>query len=63
MANERQTTPAQIPEGMSEEEFVRQMDTKVLEQQRKSSGGLSDDPTQSGEPVRNRYSFKITRKG
>jgi hypothetical protein len=32
-------------------------------EQRHASGGLSDDPTESGEPVRERRSFKITHTG
>ena len=31
---------------------------RYLEQERQASGGLDDDPTESGEPVRNRRSFK-----
>ncbi len=30
--------------------------------ERASSGGLSDDPTESGEPVRNKVPFTITRE-
>ena len=30
---------------------------RYLKEERIASGGLSDDPTESGEPVRNRKSF------
>lgn len=33
-------------------------DDVVLRQQREQSGGLSDDPTDSGAPVRNKDPFK-----
>lgn len=33
-------------------------DHDTLAQQREASGGLPDDPTESGNPVRNRVSFK-----
>lgn len=35
----------------------------ILEQQRISSGGLSDDPTESGAPVRNPKPYKGLRGG
>lgn len=38
-------------------------DDSSLAQQRGSSGGLADDPTSSGAPVRNRRSFKGLRGG
>jgi hypothetical protein len=33
-------------------------DDASLAQQRAASGGLSDDPTESGSPVKNRKSFR-----
>lgn len=68
MANPKapEPIPALLPADkrkMSEEAEVAEMDRKILDQQRVSSGGLADDPTESGEPVKNRHSFKITREG
>lgn len=38
--------------------------SRLLEQQRASSGGLSDDPTESGNPVRDGAEpFRITTNG
>ena len=38
-------------------------DDASLAQQRNASGGLSDDPTASGSPVKNRKSFRNLRGG
>lgn len=36
---------------------------RLLAQNRAASGGLSDDPTESGEPVKNRRSFTNLQGG
>ncbi len=37
-----------------------QVDPMLLRTQRWASGGKSDDPTEDGEPVRDRISFRVT---
>ena len=36
---------------------------RYLKEERIASGGLSDDPTESGEPVKNRKSFSNLKGG
>jgi hypothetical protein len=38
--------------------LVMERSTALLDLDRAQSGGLDDDPTDSGDPVRNRRSFK-----
>lgn len=47
---------AEAPDEIERE--VRQpADARYLQEARAASGGLDDDPTESGEPVKNRHSF------
>lgn len=38
-------------------------DARYLKEARSASGGLDDDPTDSGEPVKNRHSFANLKGG
>ena len=58
MAYEDKRLP-QLPLAPANEEH--QPTDRVLPQQRQQSGGLADDPTDSGEPVKEKTSFRITR--
>lgn len=41
---------------------VLESNRRIAERDRQQSGGLSDDPTESGAPVRDRVSFKIPKR-
>lgn len=43
--------------------FAPQRSTFPIDVERVQSGGLDDDPTDSGEPVRNKYPFKNLKGG
>lgn len=43
------------------EKPLQRSDKRYLEMERAANGGLADDPTDSGAPVKNRHSFKVTR--
>jgi hypothetical protein len=61
---EKPTLPM-IPGGdASDSDAARESHAREMAQsdrQRQQSGGLDDDPTASGNPVRNRHSFTITK--
>jgi hypothetical protein len=45
------------------EPFDPQRSTFPLDMERIQSGGLKDDPTESGEPVKNKYPFRNLHGG
>jgi len=56
-----ETLDPQVPEPTNPFKMTR--DTFPLEMERVQSGGLSDDPTESGAPVENTKPFKNLQGG
>lgn len=62
MGNRQDVPPPSLTEN---EQIAKQRadNARLLDLQRASSGGLSDDPTESGEPVKDTMPMKLIPKG
>ena len=61
-----QNEPSRGLDGVSQDEskpFVPQRTTALIDMERAQSGGLDDDPTDSGMPVKNRRSYANLKGG